>query len=55
MVLANLAFEATRSAFVLRRPHSEVSYEDRRTDGLKLPDITFCDLAGFWKSKMLSE
>lgn len=55
VVMAQLVYEATRSAFVIRRPYSEVSYEDTRVSGQRLPDITICDLAGFWKSKMASE
>ncbi|XP_076060547.1 acid-sensing ion channel 2-like isoform X2 [Oratosquilla oratoria] len=51
-LLIFMATEATYLAFVLRRPTSEVNYQDNRSSGLRFPDVTLCDLAGFWKSKM---
>ena len=33
----------------------QVSYVDRSREGVDLPHITVCDLAGFWKSKLRSK
>jgi len=50
--MSDVVIRATRSAFVTRPTLTEVSFKDNQTGGMTIPDITFCDKAGFWISKM---
>ncbi|XP_071546305.1 acid-sensing ion channel 2-like isoform X2 [Panulirus ornatus] len=51
-VLLYLSYQVTYSAFVTKRPFTEVTYLDNRSSGLPFPEMTICSLSGFWKSKL---
>ncbi|XP_042884908.1 acid-sensing ion channel 2-like [Penaeus japonicus] len=52
VLLISSTSEVTYSAFVVRRPTTEVVYRDMRSAGIRVPYITICSLSGFWKSKL---
>lgn len=52
VLLISSTSEVTHSAFVTRRPTTEVVYKDMRSEGVRVPYITVCSLSGFWKSKL---
>ena len=47
-----MCYNATKVNLIDRRPTSEVTYTDNRTNGIEFPHLTICDSAGFWKSYM---
>ncbi|KAK4329655.1 hypothetical protein Pmani_000008 [Petrolisthes manimaculis] len=54
-LLVGVSYHVSYLAFVLRRPYTEVAYQDHSTLGLRLPDLTVCSLSRFWKSKLEAE
>ncbi|KAK8404211.1 hypothetical protein O3P69_000346 [Scylla paramamosain] len=52
LMLISASYEVTYSSLIAQRPSIEIVYRDLYSTGMRVPFITICSLAGFWKSKL---